>query len=87
MKRFIEGMEERDEPYYEWVVSHQIATWPNETFILRPENDLVVNSNVNEAFINRFLCNVVTLKNGEHWFHTPEQMLSLRKWEESVLNK
>ena len=87
MKRFIEGMEERDGLYYEWVVSHQIATWPNETFILRPENDLVVNDNVNEVFINRFLCNVVTLKNGEHWFHTPEQMLSLRKWEESVLNK
>ena len=80
-------MEERDELYYEWVVSHQIATCPNETFILRPEKDLVVNDNVNEAFINRFLCNVVTLKNGEHWFHTPNQMLSLRKWEESVLNK
>lgn len=87
MKRFIESMEEKDERYYEWVVSHQIATWHNETFILRPEKDLVVSDKVNEAFINRFLCDVVTLKNGEHWLHTPEQLSSLRKWEESVLNK
>lgn len=87
MKMFIEYMEEKDEQYYEWVVQHQIAEWPNNIFILRPEIDLVVNDKVNEAFINRFGCNVVTIKDGEHWFHTPGQLSSLRKWEESVLNE
>ena len=86
MKRFVEGMEE-DEQYYEWVVLHQIANWSNKTYILRAEKDLVVSDKVNETFINQFMCNVVTLKDSEHWLHTPEQLSSLRKWEESVLKQ
>lgn len=80
-------MEEKDEQYYEWVVLHQIANWSNKTYILRAEKDLVVSDKVNETFINQFMCNVVTLKDSEHWLHTPEQLSSLRKWEESVLKQ
>ena len=87
MKRFVEGMEEKDEQYYEWVVLHQIANWSNKTYILRAEKDLFVSDKVNETFINQFMCNVVTLKDSEHWLHTPEQLSSLRKWEESVLKQ
>lgn len=87
MKRFIEGMEEKDEMYYEWVVLHQIAHWSNKTYILRAEKDLVVSDKVNKTFIDQFMCNVMTLKDGEHWLHTPEQLSSLRRWEESVLEQ
>ena len=54
---------------------------------MRAEKDLVVSDKVNKTFINQFMCNVVILKDSEHWLHTPEQLSSLRKWDESVLKQ
>lgn len=85
MKTFIETLEEKDEMYYKWVVQHPIEGWQNKTYILRPAKDLVVSNKVYEAFINKFVCNVMTVKDGEHWFHTSEQLSLLREWEESAL--
>lgn len=85
MKAFIDCMEEKDELNYEWVLQHQIDNWRNKTFILRPETDLVVNDIVYDAFISRFACNVVTIEDGEHWFHTTEQLSRMSEWEECVL--
>ena len=85
MKAFIDCMEEKDELYYEWVLQHQIDHWQTKTFILRPETDFVVNNKVHNAFISRFVCNVVTIKDGEHWFHTPKQLSIMSEWEECVL--
>ena len=87
MKSFIECLEQKDMKYYEWVVEHQIEHWQNKTYILRPKNDLVVSDRVYEAFINKFACDVTTIEDGEHWFHTPEQLHRLGVWEYNVLTE
>jgi len=68
MKRFIELMPQREDDYYEWVVSNLITQWNAPTYILRPETDLVVSEEVGCDFISEYQCKVTTMPNGEHWF-------------------
>lgn len=81
MKTFIDCSGHRDEIYYEWVLSHPIEIWNPETFILRPQIDKVVVEKVYESFLSKHPCHVEIVENGEHWFHTPEQLETLKKWE------
>ena len=81
MKTFIDCSDHRDEVYYEWVLSHPIEIWNPETFILRPQIDKVVVEKVYESFLSKHPCHVEIVENGEHWFHTPEQLETLKKWE------
>lgn len=85
MKKYIELLPERDEAYYSWVIAHPILKWDVPTFILRPETDLVVCEEVGIAFLEKHSCQVCTLPDMEHWFHTPFQLEKLRCWEESVV--
>ena len=81
MKTFIECAVHKEERYYEWVVSHPIERWDTETFILRPRRDAVVAEKVYGSFLSQHPCQVEIVENGEHWFHTPEQLEILRQWE------
>ena len=85
MRVFIEGMQEKDNTYYDWVIKHPIEQWTADTFILRPKIDLVVNDKVYDSFISKFECQVQEVENGEHWVHTPEQLLAMQQWEKSVI--
>lgn len=85
MRVFIECMQEKDDTYYDWVIKHPIEQWTADTFILRPKIDLVVNDKVYDSFISKFECQVQEVENGEHWFHTPEQLLAMQQWEKSVI--
>ena len=85
MRVFIEGMQEKDDTYYDWVIKHPIEQWTADTFILRPKIDLVVNDKVYDSFISKFECQVQEVENGEHWVHTPEQLLAMQQWEKSVI--
>lgn len=85
MKKFIEGMPSREEDYYQWVVEHPIDHWNSPTFILRPENDIVVSDSCGKEFIEQHPCEVIIMKHGEHWFHTPEQVAFMESWENSVV--
>ncbi len=85
MKRFIELMPQREDDYYEWVVNNPIIRWAAPTYILRPEMDLVVSEEVGRDFISQHQCQVTIMADGEHWFHTPTQLVVLRKWEEDVV--
>lgn len=38
-----------------------------------------------EAFAARFSCDLTILEEGEHWFHTPEQLSFLRRWTEGAV--
>lgn len=87
MKVFIERMPERDEDYYNWVILHPIDQWNAPTFILRPENDGVIDASVYESFLANHDCNVEIAEEGEHWFHTPRQLEVMKRWEESVISK
>lgn len=85
MKRFIELMPQREDDYCEWVVSNLITQWNAPTYILRPETDLVVSEEVGCDFISEYQCKVTTMPNGEHWFHTPEQLAYMKAWEKKII--
>ena len=86
MQKYIEEQPSREEDYYMWVVKNPISHWDALTYILRPEIDLVVSEAVGLDFISQHNCQITTMLGGEHWFHTPEQLAFMRKWETSVLN-
>jgi len=81
MKKFIELMPQREDDYYNWVVRHPIADWNATTYILRPDKDLVVDESVGRELISTYQCHVTIMADGEHWFHTPAQMIYLKEWE------
>lgn len=85
MRVFIEGMQEKDDTYYDWVIKHPIEQWTADTFVLRPKIDIVVNDKVYDSFLSKFECQVQEVENGEHWFHTPEQLLAMQQWEKTVI--
>ena len=87
MKRFIELMPQREDDYYEWVVNNPITSWNTPTYILRPETDLVVSEEVGHDFISQHQCQVTIMPDGEHWFHTPEQLAFLKAGEEKTIEK
>ena len=85
MKRFLELMDQREEDYYQWVVEHPVCDWNVPTFILRPKTDLVVADSVGCDFVAQHSCRVTIMENGEHWFHTPEQLDVMRHWEQNSI--
>lgn len=85
MKLFIEGMDKRDDAYYDWVLQHPLRQWNAPTYILRPKKDLVVRDEVYDSFIAHHECQVQVVEDGEHWFHTHEQMEVLKQWEKTVI--
>ncbi len=87
MKTFIDCADYKDDRYYEWVVSHPIVRWDAETFILRPRRDAVVAEMVYDSFLSQHPCQMEIVGNGEHWFHTAEQLEILRQWEKKILDK
>ena len=86
MQKYIEEQPSREEDYYNWVAKNPVDHWDAPTYILRPENDLVVSETVGRDFISQHKCQITTMPGGEHWFHTPEQLAFLRTWEICVLN-
>ena len=86
MKKYIELMPHREDDYYEWVVNKPITHWDTPTFILRPEVDLIVSKETGRDFISQHQCQVTIMPNGEHWFHTPEQLAFLKAWEEKIVS-
>ena len=38
-----------------------------------------------DAFVQRFGCGLTVLEEGEHWFHTPEQLAALEAWTRRAL--
>ena len=86
MKMFIEEQPSREEDYYKWVIKNPITQWDAPTYILRPEIDQIVSENVGSDFILQHRCQVTIMPDGEHWFHTPEQLAFLEEWEEKVLS-
>ena len=87
MKKYIELMPHREDDYYEWVVNKPITHWDTPTFILRPEVDTIVSKEVGRDFISQHQCQVTIMPNGEHWFHTPEQLAFLKAWEEKIVSE
>lgn len=66
--------------YWEYALSHPIAKWDAPTKILFGEKDNLIAHDVVEHFAHKFHCSLEIMKNGEHWFHTEEQLDIMRRW-------
>ena len=66
--------------YYCYVKSHPVDTWNKTTAILYGSNDDISEFDVVSEFAKRYHCGLQVLENGEHYFHTDEQLQYFRQW-------
>ena len=66
--------------YYEYVRNHPVTRWDSPTSILYGENDNLTERDVLDSFARKYRCRVTVMKDGEHYFHTPEQLRFLQDW-------
>ena len=66
--------------YLNWVRNNPINFPCGKTLILRAENDEVVPFVAVENFADKFDCKLDVMPGGEHWLHTPDQILYLQQW-------
>ena len=65
---------------YCFIKAHPVTRWEPQTEILYGENDGLCERAVLDAFAQRFDCRLQVVEQGEHWFHTPEQLAVYRGW-------
>ncbi len=73
-----------DYAYLTFVREHPI-TWKIPTEILYAGNDFLTPRSVVDAFVESHDCGLCVMEDGEHWFHTPEQLAFLSAWLQKVL--
>lgn len=73
-------------PYLCWVKEHLIR-WKVPTQVLYGGKDELTSRPVIEAFCRKSGAALTVMEEGEHWFHTPEQLAVLHEWETSNLLK
>ncbi|MBW6411286.1 alpha/beta hydrolase [Clostridium weizhouense] len=66
--------------YYCYVKEHPIVTWNNLTSILYGSEDNLCEFDVVSEFAKHFHCDLKVMENGEHYFHTKEQLQFFRNW-------
>ena len=69
--------------YYQYAKAHPIESWPWPTAILYAGQDNLTPRQGVDGFVERFHCSLTVMEDGEHWFHTPEQLEVLHRWEKS----
>lgn len=72
--------------YLCYVREHSIAEWSVPTEILYADGDMMIPQETVEEFAEKNPCGLTVMKNGEHWFHTEEQLAFMRRWEERMLS-
>lgn len=70
--------------YQRDVRSHPVEAWTAPTSILYAGGDHLTPRGVVDAFAAAHGASVTVMEDGEHWFHTPEQMAALRAWLEGA---
>ena len=68
--------------YLCWVREHPVCSWTCPVHILYGSGDNMTPRQVIETYARRHDVTLTVVEGGEHWFHTPEQLAILRKWEE-----
>ena len=69
--------------YLRWVREHPVHRWACPIRILWGSGDNMTPRETVEAYTRRHSARLTVLEGGEHWFHTPEQLAALKKWEET----
>ena len=73
--------------YWQYALDHPIIRWDSPTAILYGGTDNLTPRSTAEAFAARFHADLTVMEDGEHWFHTPEQLDVLRRWTLTNLEK
>lgn len=71
--------------YLSYVRKHQI-NWTIPTDILYGEKDAMTSIETISKFAKRVGAKLTVMKNGEHWFHTEEQMSFLDDWISKIIS-
>ena len=66
--------------YLTYAEEHRINKWDSPTAILYAGQDHLTARATVDSFAQRFGCTVTVMENGEHWFHTEEQLAVLDAW-------
>ena len=66
--------------YLTYAAEHRITEWDSPTAILYAGQDHLTSRQTVDDFAQRFGCTVTVMENGEHWFHTEEQLAVLDAW-------
>ena len=66
--------------YLTYAAEHRITEWDSPTAILYAGHDHLTARETVDDFAKRFGCTVTLMENGEHWFHTEEQLAVLDTW-------
>ena len=66
--------------YLTYAAENRITKWDSPTAILYAGQDHLTARKTVDDFAQRFGCTVTVMENGEHWFHTEEQLAVLDAW-------
>lgn len=66
--------------YLTYGLEHRITKWDSPTAILYAGMDHLTARETVDNFAQRFGCTITIMENGEHWFHTEEQLAALDAW-------
>jgi hypothetical protein len=67
--------------YLTWVREHPMKDWRCPTAILYAGQDNLTSRETVDAFVEGHHAALTVMEDGEHWFHTPEQLKMLAAWE------
>ena len=71
--------------YYLYVKENEIIDWNKETYILYGDKDNMQDEEIVKNFSNHFNCKLSILKDGEHYFHTNEQLNYYKDWLNKII--
>ena len=72
--------------YYKYVKNNPITRWESNTNILYGEKDNMQDELTIKEFCKKFNCDLKIMKEGEHYFHTEEQLAYYKKWLDELIN-
>ena len=71
--------------YYKYVKDNPITNWNKKTYILYGDKDNMQDRAIIERFGKDFNCNLTIMENGEHYFHTEEQLNYYKNWLDKII--
>ena len=66
--------------YYKYVKENPIIKWDKKTYILYGSKDNMQEQSIIQDFSNKYNCDLLILEDGEHYFHTKEQLDFYSNW-------
>jgi hypothetical protein len=80
------GAETLSWEYFIYAKNHAITRWSTPTSILYAGRDDLTPRCTVDAFTIRHHAALTVMEDGEHWFHTPQQLAFLKQWTERALS-